>query len=92
MRIFGAVQGRADLERIASGTAAARIRIWDASVDGRACNGSKSRKALCKQQAAFIALLELADSYTVRATDMRLLQGSRPLIHFVIETPDGPAT
>ena len=38
------------------------------------------------------ALLELADSYTVRATDMRLLQGSRPLIHFVIETPDGPAT
>jgi heat shock protein HslJ len=72
--------------------AAARIRIWDASVDGRACNGSKSRKALCKQQAAFMALLELADSYTVRATDMRLLQGSRPLIHFVIETPDGPAT
>ena len=55
--------------------AAAKIRIWDATVDGRACNGTKARSAACKQQRRFLNLLQSADSYTVRETEHAPAQG-----------------
>lgn len=67
---------------------AAQIRISGASTDGRACNGAKASKPLCKQERAYLALLESADGFIVRDTDLRLLKGPRPILSFVVETPD----
>ena len=69
--------------------AAAKIRIWDVTVDGRACGGKKSSKAQCKQQQRFLDQLAAADGYTVGEDSMLLLKGSRPLLQFVAETVGG---
>jgi heat shock protein HslJ len=71
---------------------AAQITIWDATVDGRACSTRKRRgTAMCKQQAAFLNLLQSVDSYIVRDRDLRLFKGTRAVLFFVPETGEGEA-
>ena len=61
---------------------ASRISVTKATVDGRACLGSKSRNAECKQQANYLRLLQAADGYIVREDSLRLLKGPRAIIAF----------
>lgn len=49
----------------------------------RACRGRKARGTPpCRNQAAFLALLEDVTVYIPRAGDLRLLQGSKPVLWF----------
>ncbi len=81
----GAADGRGSNVYLASYNtpAASTIRIWDVDIDGRACAGKKARSAACQQQKRFLDLLQSADGYIPRETDLRLLKGARPIIWFV---------
>jgi len=67
---------------------ASRISITDATVTGRACWGSKKKKAECKQQGHFLRILRTADGYIVRDGDLRLLKGPKAIIAFSPEVID----
>lgn len=62
---------------------AAQIEISGADAFGRACGGKKASTPPCVQEAAFLSLLESADSFIVRPEDLRLFRGTRPIIRFV---------
>jgi heat shock protein HslJ len=62
---------------------AAQIRISGAEVLGRGCAGKRASTPACKQEAAFLSLLQSADGFIVRPEDLRLFAGTRPLIRFV---------
>ena len=62
---------------------AAQIRITDADAFGRGCRGRAARSAACVQEQTFLQLLESADSFIVRAEDLRFFKGTRPLLRFV---------
>lgn len=62
---------------------AAQIEISGADAFGRACGGKRASTPPCKQEAAFLGLLESADSFIVRPEDLRLFRGTRPVIRFV---------
>lgn len=68
---------------------AATISITDLEVDGRKCSGKRARNPLCRQEAAFIKLLESADSFYVAPEGMTLLRGSRKIMELEEDTQSG---
>jgi hypothetical protein len=83
---IGVIQGETGLnDYIADYTTpgAAQIEITDPSTFGRACGGKRAETASCKQEEAFLSLLQAADSFIVRPEDLRLFTGTRPVLRFV---------
>ena len=62
---------------------AAQIEVSGATAFGRACGGKKAGTLLCRQESAFLSLLESADSFIVRPEDLRLFRGTRPVLRLV---------
>ncbi len=67
---------------------ATRISITQVSVSGRACDGKKRRSKTCRQQARYLQLLQLADGYIVKGSELRLLKGSNAIVVFRPEVID----
>jgi len=83
---IGVIQGQTGANEFIADYAtpgAAQIEISGTTAFGRACDGKKASTPLCKQEAAFLDLLESADSFIVRPEDLRLFKGTRPIVRFV---------
>jgi heat shock protein HslJ len=70
---------------------AAQIRVTDATPFGSACARARAAKLACRQETAFLELLESADSFIVRSEDLRLFKGTRLVLSFLPEQAAPPA-
>ena len=63
---------------------ATRIKISNVEAAGF-CRGNQAKKPICKQEKAFLTLLEQADRYIARETDLRLYRGTDAIMRLVPE-------
>jgi heat shock protein HslJ len=72
---------------------ASRITIEEFEIQaGRACAGKRATSPACVQETLYLELLQYADSYITPEGELKLLQGSTPLLWFEPEEMVAPAS
>jgi heat shock protein HslJ len=72
---------------------ASRITIEEFEIQaGRACAGKRATSPACVQEKLYLELLQYADSYITPEGELKLLQGSTPLLWFEPEEMVAPAS
>jgi heat shock protein HslJ len=90
---IGVVQGSTGVNDYLANYAtpgAAQIRITDASPFLEVCRRGRADQPVCKQETAFLELLQSADSFIVRPEDLRLFRGTRLVLSFLPEQAAPP--